>query len=615
LNHTGKSVEALVIAQDALALSERTFGESHDVTFRGLITLFYVQEQSGDLATAEKTAQKMLDVSRRVRGEDHVDTLRARFMLANVWLSQGRDNEAGELLIKLLADYERVFGPDSVATSDVRTTLAVVYESTGNMRAAGAESRRALAAYVATLGPEHRTVFTVKNNMAILLRKSGELEESEKAGAGGARRAQARARSRGSRHGQLVEHDRRDSRVDEGVREGAVGAGGIPAHLARGLRRRSPSGDVDAVQPGRAAAQTRRLRRRGARVPRAARARLASARSGVGQRALRLAAHRAMRGGSRSLGRGEKIARDTLAVRDRTAGPGSNAALLLRSVLGRSLLAQEKLDEAEACLLAAWQGFNKNERADLIEDEQLREAARRALPQTQSTGEGGGVRALTRTDPGPVPPSAQNRFGDRASTAWIRVATVAARPRRSSSTNPPVWSIAMKPSIATCFLFTTVLAGQQGAALAQSTNARALPHPPPAMPDVKTPFVEPQQTATFAPESARARSSTPNVAAEKSPRAASSTPLRTRAPLARVLITPKRRSTVGAWRRVQGVLRGRRRDVHSVPRLGGAAQLPREVRARERQGRRCNRRVRSERHAATRRRPDRVRPWHAARDL
>jgi hypothetical protein len=68
----------------------------------------------------------------------------------------------------------------------------------------------------------------------------------------------------------------------------------------------------------------------------------------------------------------EKLARDLLQVRSRVSGADHAGSVLCKSLIGRSLLAQKKLDEAETFLNDAWKALNAAGRKDLLADENLR---------------------------------------------------------------------------------------------------------------------------------------------------------------------------------------------------------------------------------------------------
>src|SRR4029078_1960535 len=68
----------------------------------------------------------------------------------------------------------------------------------------------------------------------------------------------------------------------------------------------------------------------------------------------------------------EKLARDLLEVRVRVSGEKHAGSILCKSLIGRALLGQRKLDEAEKFLTDAWTTLKAARRDDLLADEGLR---------------------------------------------------------------------------------------------------------------------------------------------------------------------------------------------------------------------------------------------------
>ena len=74
LQKKGKYAEAVPLAQQAVKLSEDTFGATHPTTAASLNNLAELYRAMGDYAKAEPLYQRALAIREKARGPEHPDT-------------------------------------------------------------------------------------------------------------------------------------------------------------------------------------------------------------------------------------------------------------------------------------------------------------------------------------------------------------------------------------------------------------------------------------------------------------------------------------------------------------------------------------------------------------
>ena len=120
LHEQGKYAEALLIAQQALALAERTLGEEHPGTLWNVNELAVLYFHQGRYGEAEPLVKRALAARERVLGKEHPDTLKSLNNLAMLCQTQGRYAEAEPLYRRAIEAFERVLGkehPDTLKSS------------------------------------------------------------------------------------------------------------------------------------------------------------------------------------------------------------------------------------------------------------------------------------------------------------------------------------------------------------------------------------------------------------------------------------------------------------------------------------------------------------------
>ncbi|MGB0086176.1 MAG: tetratricopeptide repeat protein, partial [Rhodomicrobiaceae bacterium] len=94
LSNDGKYPQATPIAEQALALGERTLGPDHPETLRSVKNLGDLYQSQGRNDEAERLFKRALEARERVLGPDHLDTLVSVNDLAVLYQIEKRYAEA-----------------------------------------------------------------------------------------------------------------------------------------------------------------------------------------------------------------------------------------------------------------------------------------------------------------------------------------------------------------------------------------------------------------------------------------------------------------------------------------------------------------------------------------
>src|SRR5215831_15374365 len=212
----GKYVEALPLAQRALAIAEKALGLDHPAVAveLNLLAMLYVQlgryadaeplykralAIPGDLdvvaeslnrlamlyvplghyADAEPLLKRSLAIREKALGPDHPDVATALNNLAELYRNQRRYADAEPPYRRALAIFERARGPDHPDVATVLNNLALLYDNQGRYADAEPLYKRALAIFERARGPDHLDLATSLNNLADLYQEQGRYADAE----------------------------------------------------------------------------------------------------------------------------------------------------------------------------------------------------------------------------------------------------------------------------------------------------------------------------------------------------------------------------------------------------------------------------------------------------
>jgi tetratricopeptide (TPR) repeat protein len=129
--------------------------------------------RSGQYVNGIKLAEEALALSRKAFGDRAPQTLTSLNNLAALYDSQGRYGEAEPLYQGALQARREVFGPRHPGTLQSLNNLAFLYEAEGRYGEAEPLYREALQARREVLGPRHPQTLTTLNNLAFLYVSQG----------------------------------------------------------------------------------------------------------------------------------------------------------------------------------------------------------------------------------------------------------------------------------------------------------------------------------------------------------------------------------------------------------------------------------------------------------
>jgi non-specific serine/threonine protein kinase/serine/threonine-protein kinase len=132
----------------------------------------------GDPDPAFRQIERAHALRLQALGPDHADTLRSADDLAHVYLDRGRLAEALSMLTGTLERRQVGLGPDHPDTLTSKNNLATAYQAAGRLAEALPLYGEALARRRATLGPDHPDTLFSMNNLASACREAGRFADA-----------------------------------------------------------------------------------------------------------------------------------------------------------------------------------------------------------------------------------------------------------------------------------------------------------------------------------------------------------------------------------------------------------------------------------------------------
>jgi tetratricopeptide (TPR) repeat protein len=174
----GHYADAIIVAQRALAASERQFGPDDRNLVAPLNKLSWAYRFQGRYDQAAAVYQRGLAINEKALGPDHPDVVSGRETLADLYRIERRYSDAEQLLSVALATREKVSGPESIDVCLSLSYLAAVNETRGAYASAEPYRRRCLDIREKALGADHVIVGQSLHELARLYRKLGRNEEA-----------------------------------------------------------------------------------------------------------------------------------------------------------------------------------------------------------------------------------------------------------------------------------------------------------------------------------------------------------------------------------------------------------------------------------------------------
>ncbi|MCS3932080.1 CHAT domain-containing protein/Tfp pilus assembly protein PilF [Bradyrhizobium elkanii] len=178
-HQAGDFSKEIALAEKALALARRAFGDRDPRTLNNLNSVAMLYNLQGRYDKAEPLFQEALEKRREVLGPRHPDSLVSVHNLANLYENQGRYDAAESRYQEALQGKREVLGTYHPSTLNSLNSLATLYKAQGRYGEAEPLLREALQRRGAALGPRHPDTLNSFNNLAGLYQAQGRYGEAE----------------------------------------------------------------------------------------------------------------------------------------------------------------------------------------------------------------------------------------------------------------------------------------------------------------------------------------------------------------------------------------------------------------------------------------------------
>ncbi len=178
-SHSGREVEAMALAEEALGLVRRHLGPAHPKTLEVVNQQADTLKRLGRYPEAIALLEPALEPARVAYGarrpQRALSVLESQVAACRLW--QGRLAEADALLAEVLADQTALFGRETNETCRTRTLLAGIRLARGDFAAAAAMQREALLADEALHPVPTAGIGTTMWQLGYMLVMDGEFDE------------------------------------------------------------------------------------------------------------------------------------------------------------------------------------------------------------------------------------------------------------------------------------------------------------------------------------------------------------------------------------------------------------------------------------------------------
>lgn len=179
LSRAGKYVDAVPLAQRALAIREKKFGPNHPYVAFSLTNLGILYWKLGRLAEAEPLYKRALAIRQTAFGPDNRNVAASLNNLANLYGDRGRYTDAEPLYRRAVAIEEAALGPDDPDLAIFLNNLASVYQRQSRYADAEPLYKRSLAIGEKAFGSDSLDIALALTNLANLYEDQGRYSEVE----------------------------------------------------------------------------------------------------------------------------------------------------------------------------------------------------------------------------------------------------------------------------------------------------------------------------------------------------------------------------------------------------------------------------------------------------
>jgi CHAT domain-containing protein/Tfp pilus assembly protein PilF len=175
----GRYADAAPLFKRALAIKEKARGPNDPDVALSLNNLAMLYVNQGRYADAEPLFKRALTIKEKTRGLSDPDVALSLNNLAGLYKTQGRYAEVEPLFKRVLAIYERARGPHDPDVALSLNNLAALYVDQGRYADAEPLFKRALAIKEKARGPSDPDVALSLNNLASLYDNQGRYADAE----------------------------------------------------------------------------------------------------------------------------------------------------------------------------------------------------------------------------------------------------------------------------------------------------------------------------------------------------------------------------------------------------------------------------------------------------
>jgi CHAT domain-containing protein/Flp pilus assembly protein TadD len=177
--YVGRHADAEPLFSRSLAIFKKALGPNHPAVAATLANLGLLYDQEDRYTDAEPLLKRALSIEEKAHGPNDPNVAHALVNLAVVYNDQARYADAEPLLKRALQILEKTSGPDSPDVGAVLNDLAIAFKNENRYGEAEALYKRNLAIKVRAFGPVHPVVASVLNNLAELYRKQKRYADAE----------------------------------------------------------------------------------------------------------------------------------------------------------------------------------------------------------------------------------------------------------------------------------------------------------------------------------------------------------------------------------------------------------------------------------------------------
>ncbi|MGG6295593.1 tetratricopeptide repeat protein [Leptolyngbya sp. AN02str] len=178
LYQTGRSADAIPLAEQALVLRQQALGINHPLVATSLNILAVLYQTLGRYDEAEERYQQSLEIREQQLGPNHSDVATSLNNLATLYQEQGRYREAEPLLGRSLDIVEQQFGELHPDVAQNLNNLASIYYLQNRYEDAEPLYQRALSIYQ-QIDPNHFEIASSLSGLALIYDAQDRYTEAE----------------------------------------------------------------------------------------------------------------------------------------------------------------------------------------------------------------------------------------------------------------------------------------------------------------------------------------------------------------------------------------------------------------------------------------------------